>query len=144
MDFTRSMPHTSQNIREEPDIQQLLSRMPAPVSETLSDEQLIHLKTAIGSRSWGKHKVDLRGTFHIPFTPWRYYYVLLLGRNRRQLSDREKRISALIVTCFIIGFILFSALFGLLVLYLIKSFAGIDIFPGFSFGVWDYFKDNFM
>jgi len=138
------MPEVSQNIRSEPDIQQLLSRIPASVSESFSDEQLIHLKTAVGSRSWGKHKVDFRGTFHIPFTPWRYYYVLLLGRNRRQLSDREKYISALIVTSFIIGFILFSALMGILILYLVKSFMGIDIFPNFSFGVWDYFKDNFM
>jgi len=138
------MPEVSQNIRSEPDIQQLLSRIPASVSDSFSDEQLIHLKTAIGSRDWARHKVDFRGTFHFPFTPWRYYYVLLLGRNRRQLSDREKYISALIVTSFIIGFILFSALMGILILYLVKSFMGIDIFPNFSFGVWDYFKDNFM
>lgn len=144
MDFTRSMSAISQNIREEPDIKQLLSRMPESVVETLSDEQLIHLKTAIGSRNWGKHTVDIRGTFSFPFTRWRYYYVVLLGRNRRQLSAREKRISALMVTAFIIGFILFSTLLGILVLYLIKSFVGIDIFPNFSFGVWDYFKDNFM
>jgi len=138
------MTDTTQNIRQEPDIQQLLARMPNGIGESFSDDQLIHLKTAVGSRSWGKHKVDFRGTFHIPFTPWRYYYVLLLGRNRRQLSAREKRISALVVSLFIIGFILFSALLGILVLYLIKSFMGIDIFPNFSFGVWDYFKDNFM
>jgi len=137
------MSDVTQNIRSEPDTQQLLSRMPESIGKTFSDEQLIHLKTAIGSRSWGKHKVDFRGTFNIPFTPWRYYYVLLLGRNRRQLSDREKYISALVATGFIIGFILFSTLMGLLILYLIKSFMGIDIFPNFSFGVWDYFKDNF-
>lgn len=138
------MPETNQNIRQEPDIQQLLSRMPSHISDTFSDEQLIHLKTAVGSRSWGKHKVDLRGTFHFPFTRWRYYYVLLLGRNRRQLSDREKRISALVMALFVMGFFLFSALLGILILYLVKSFAGIDIFPGFSFGVWDYFKGYFM
>ena len=138
------MPETNQNIRQEPDIQQLLSRIPSNISDTFSDEQLIHLKTAVGGRNWGKHKIDFRGTFHFPFTRWRYYYVILLGRNRRQLTDREKRISALIVTFFVVGFFLFSALLGILILYLIKSFAGIDIIPGFSFGVWDYFKDNFM
>jgi len=138
------MPDVSKNIRSETDIKKLLSRMPESVGRTFSDEQLIHLKTAIGSRDWGRHKVDLRGTFHFPFTPWRYYYVLLLGRNRRRLSDREKYISALIVTSFIIGFILFSALVGVLMLYLVKSFMGIDILPNFSFGVWDYFKDNFL
>jgi len=138
------MSDVSKNIRSEPDIQKLLSRMPESVGRTFSDEQLIHLKTAIGSRDWGRHKVDLRGTFHFPFTPWRYYYVLLLGRNRRRLSDREKYISALIVTSFIIGFILFSALVGVLMLYLVKSFMGIDILPNFSFGIWDYFKENFL
>lgn len=138
------MPELSKQIRQEPDVQQLLARMPSHIADSFTDIQLMHLKTAVGSRNWGKHKVDVRSTFAIPFTRWRYYFVLLVGRNRRQLSDREKRISALIVSLFIIGFIAFSALFGILVLYLIKSFAGIDIFPGFSFGVWDYFKDNFM
>lgn len=132
------------DIRQEPDIQQLLSRMPTTIGDSFSDNQLIHLKTAIGSRNWGKHKIDVRGTFSIPFTRWRYYYVLLLGRNRRELSDREKRISAMVLALVVFGFIAFSVLLGLLVLYLVKSFAGIDIFPNFSFGIWDYFKDNFL
>ena len=51
-------------IRKEPDIQQLLSRMPASVGESLSDEQLMHLKTAIGSRNWGETRHRLPG--HIP------------------------------------------------------------------------------
>ena len=131
---------TKHNIRNEPDIQQLLARMPKSVSESLSDEQLTHLKTAIGSRNWGKHAIDLRGTCHIPFTRWRYYYVILFGRNRRQLSDRERRISALITSFIIIGFIGFATLMGLLILYLLKSFSGIDLFPGFSLGIWDEFK----
>ena len=137
------MPLDNHDIRSEKDIQQLLSRMPKAVSDTFSDEQLTHLKTAIGGRQWGKHAFDVRGTFQFPFMRWRYYYVILFGRNRRQLSDRERRISTLVTTLLLIGFIGSCTLIGLLMLYLLKSFAGIDLFPGFSLGVWDYFKSEF-
>ena len=52
------------------------------------------------------------------------------------LGDRSQRI----VIFGLIFNILASTLFGILVLYLIKSALGIDIFKGFSFGVWDWFK----
>lgn len=131
------------DIRQEPDIQNLLARMPQKVADSFSDTQLISLKTAIGSRKWGKHNIDLRGTLTLPFARWRYYYVFLLGRNRRSLSDREQRISALMTALIVLIFFALCTLMGLLCLYLLKSFAGIDIFPGFSFGVWDYFKNFF-
>lgn len=130
------------DIREEVEIKTLLSRMPQAVADSFSDIQLVHLKTAIGSRSWGKHPVDLRGTITYPFARWHLYYVILLGRNRRKLSAREKKISA-IVTALIILLILFATISSfLLVIYLLKSYAGIDLFPGFSLGIWDYFRDN--
>lgn len=130
------------DIRQEPAIQNILSRMPNDVADSFSDIQLIHLKTAIGSRSWGKHPVDIRGTITYPFARWHLYYVVLLGRNRRRLSQREQRVSA-----FLSALILLIVLFGiassaLLALYLVKSYAGIDIFPNYSFGVWDYFRDH--
>jgi hypothetical protein len=131
------------DIRKEPDIQNLLSRMPDKVAESFSDVQLVHLKTAIGSRKWGKHSLDCRGTMTLPFTRWRYYYVFLLGRNRRQLSEREQKISALMTALFVLAFLVTSTLLGLLCLYLLKSLAGIDLFPGFSLGIWDYFKNSF-
>jgi len=128
------------DIRLETDIQHLLSKMPDNIANSFNSEQLIHLKTAIGSRQWARHKVDLRGTFSLPFYRWRFYYVVLFGRNRRSLSSREKRISALTSAVFIMLFISFCTLLGLLVLYLAKSASGIDIFPNYSFGIWDYFK----
>ncbi len=132
------------DIRKDPAIQNILSRMPAKVADSFSDIQLTHIKTAIGSRSWGHHAVDLRGTLTFPFSRWRFYYVFLLGRNRRQLSDREKRASAFMTAVILLIFISCSAMFGLLIIYLLKSYAGIDLFPGFSLGIWDYFKENFM
>lgn len=129
------------NIRHEPAIQNILSRMPAKIADSYTDKQLIHLKTAIGSRNWGKHPVDLRGTLTYPFARWHIYYVILFGRNRRQLTAREKQLSAFATALFILLFLLVCTAIGLLVLYLAKSYAGIDIFPNFSLGIWSSFKE---
>ena len=131
---------STQTIQNEPAIKNLLSRMPNDVANSFSEEQLTHLLTAIGARSWGRHKVDLRGTIKVPLYRWRFYYVLLLGKNIRELSRKEQQISLMLFTLMTAMFLLFSTLVGLLVIYLIKSAAGIDIFPGFSFGIWDWFK----
>jgi hypothetical protein len=66
--------------------------------------------------------------------------VFLLGKNHRDLSRSEKAISAFTLSLFISLFIIFCVLFGILVLYLIKSALGIDLIEGFSFGVWGWFK----
>ena len=134
---------TDEKISNQPAIKNLLSRMPEEVANSFTDEQLSHLLTAVGSRSWGKHKMDFRGTFKLPFYRWRFYYVLLAGRNYRELSRKEKRISILITAIVSSLFLLFSATLGLLVLYLIKSALGIDLFPGFSLGIWGWFKELF-
>ena len=131
-------------ISDQPAIIKLLSRMPEEVANSFTDEQLTHLLTAVGSRGWGKHKVDFRGTFKLPFYQWRYYYVLLAGRNYRELSRQERRMSLTITAIISSLFIIFSATLGLLVLYLVKSALGIDIFPGFSLGIWDWFKETVL
>jgi hypothetical protein len=131
---------TDSRIRSEPAIQNLLGRMPSKVSETFSDEQLLSLKVAIGSRSWGKHKIDFRGTFPIPFVSAKIYFVFLMGRNYRNITRREQLISAFTLALFVTLLIIFSVLMGILVLYLLKSALGIDLIDGFSFGIWDWFK----
>ena len=60
------------------------------------------------------------------------------------LTDREQAIQRLAMATTLAVFITFSALVGILVLYLIKSALGIDLIPGFSFGVWDSFKGEFL
>jgi uncharacterized membrane protein len=70
----------------------------------------------------------------------RIYYVFLMGRNFRELSRKEQLVSAFSIALFTALFITFSVLLGLLVLYLIKSALGINIFKDFSFGIWDWFK----
>jgi hypothetical protein len=128
------------NVKDEIAIKNLLSRMPNDVAMSFTDTQLMHLKLAIGSREWGKHKVDFRGTFPLPFVRSRIYYVFLMGRNFRELSRREQVVSAFTLAVFLTLFITFSVLMGILVLYLIKSALGINIFKNFSFGIWDWFK----
>ncbi|MBE0365585.1 hypothetical protein PULV_b0190 [Pseudoalteromonas ulvae UL12] len=130
------------DIRSDSAIQNLLERMPKDVQDSFTESQLAHLRVALGARSWGNHKVDLRSTFK--FFKYRYYYVFVAGRNRRELSRQEKQFALMVQALFVSGFIIFSALFGIFVLYIIKSALGIDIFPNFSFGVWSWFKETFL
>ena len=130
------------DIKTDPVISRLLERMPDKVAESFSEEQLAYLRNAIGAREWGRHKVDLRGT--IKFFKWRYYYVVLAGRNRRSLSDKELRIAALINATLIAGFVTFSILLGIVTLYLIKSALGINLIENWSLGLWDWFKTNII
>lgn len=69
-------------LREDPTIASLLSRMPESVQHSFTEEQLANLRVALGARSWGKHKIDFRST--ISFFSYRYYYVFVAGRNRRE------------------------------------------------------------
>lgn len=117
--------------------------MPKHVSESFNDEQLTHIMTAIGARNWGKHAIDFRGTFKIPLYRWRFYYVTLIGRNKRELSRKEKQLSLLTTAFFTTTFIIFSVLIGGLILYIIKSALGIDVLPNHSLGIWDWFKEAF-
>ena len=121
-------------------VSNILQRMPQKVADSFSEEQLAHLHSALGARSWKKHPVDIRTTFPVPFFKSRVYFVLLLGRNRRELSRREKQISAITFMLFLLTFIGISTLFGLLVLYLLKSAAGINLIDGYSLGIWSWFK----
>jgi hypothetical protein len=134
--------HIRDTIKKDPGLTKLLERMPQEVQDSFSEEQLVNIKLAIGARTWGNHAIDIRST--IKFFRYRYYYVFVAGSNRRELSRREKRLGLLVHATFATLFLSFSILLGVLVLYLIKSAAGIDIFPNFSFGVWGWFKETFL
>ena len=130
------------NIKNDPVISRLLEKMPDKVADSFNEEQPSHIRNAIGAREWGKHKLDIRGT--IKFFKWRYYYVVLAGRNRRSLSDAEVRFAALVNAAFFAAFLLVSILLGLIVLYLIKSALGINLIDGWSLGLWGWFKSNIL
>ena len=129
------------NLQQDPAIRSLLERMPKNIQTTFTDEQLAHLKIAIGARQWGNHAVDCRGV--VKFFKYRYYYVFLAGRNRRELSIKEQKIARFTQALILSIAATFIILLTLLILYLIKSALGIDIFDGYSFGVWSWFKGLF-
>jgi hypothetical protein len=131
-----------QSIHADPVITKLLDKVPADMRGSFSAEQLLALKVALGGRTWGAHAVDARWT--LKWWRWQYYFVFLAGRNRRVLSDREQTIQRLAMATFLAVFLTFSTLVGILVLYLVKSALGIDLIPGFSFGVWGWFQSEFL
>lgn len=120
----------------------LLCLMPKDAQDSFTDEQLKNLKVAVTASSWRQHGIDIRSS--ISLFSYRYYLVFLAGRELRQMSRREARWQRLLLVLFFCLFLTFSTLLGLLVLYLIKSAMGIDIFPNFSFGVWSWFKTAFL
>ncbi|TMP71817.1 3-phosphoshikimate 1-carboxyvinyltransferase [Pseudoalteromonas sp. S1608] len=129
------------NLQQDPAIRSLLNRMPKSIQTTFTDDQLAHLKIAIGARQWGNHGVDCRGV--IKLFKYRYYYVVLAGRNKRELSAKEQRIAKLGQALVLSIVLTLTVLLMLLITYLIKSALGIDIFEGYSFGVWGWFKGLF-
>jgi hypothetical protein len=144
--FILNTPKHSQQgeIRQDPSIQRFLARMSVEQAESFSDEQLFSIRNALGARNWGHHKVDWRGTLAIPLVPWRAYFVILAGRNRRRLSVREQHISALMLAALATLFLVFCVLLGLVFLYLVKSALGIDLLPHFSLGIWSWFQAEFL
>ncbi len=130
------------DIRQDPVITRLLEKMPRRVADSFDDEQLAHLRNAIGAREWGRHRIDLRGT--VKLAKWRYYYVILAGRNRRSLSDQQLKLARLLTVSLIAGFTAIAILVGLVVLYLIKSALGINLIDGWSLGLWSWFETTFL
>ncbi len=118
----------------------LKQRLPEELRESFSDEQLQGLRSALATRSWARHKVDLRGTFNI----WRtqYYFVVVAGRNKRSLSRAQQKLSLAAKAGAITVFLFFSVLLGLVLLYVLKSALGIDLLPGHSLGLWDWLKGS--
>jgi len=149
--FSTSLPHTeplirsgevkpTHSIRKDPDIMSLLSRLPQNTASELTDIQLSHLKVAIGNDQYRTHKVDIRGTFPVPFYPSRIYFVLLMGRNIRSLSRQEKYIAMSSMILLTALFFVFSTALGLMLIYVVKSALGIDLFESYSLGFWDLIK----
>ena len=129
-------------LRKDAALQEILKKMSPEVQESFTERQLADIKLAVSARTWGSHLIDLRST--VRFFRYRYYFVFLLGRNRRQLSVRQLRIGLLLKASIVTLFLSFCVLLGLLILYLAKSAAGIDLFPSFSLGIWSWFRQAFL
>lgn len=128
------------SLKLDPFVIGLKQRLPEELRESFSDEQLQGLRSALATRSWARHKVDLRGTFNL----WRtqYYFVVVAGRNKRSLSRAQQKLSLAAKAGAITVFLFFSVLLGLVLLYVLKSALGIDLLPGHSLGLWDWLKGS--
>ena len=129
-------------IEDDPFMRAWLARLPNDVRATFTIEQLQALTLALAALPKLEHVLDLRWT--LGFWRWNFYFVFLFGRNRRELSRRARMAERLALATATFLFVTISILFGLLVLYLVKSAMGIDIFPHFSLGIWGWFKETFL
>ena len=55
-------PFGADAVRQDAFTQGLLERLPEHLSDSFSDEQLEALRGIFGTRSWVRHRLDLRGT----------------------------------------------------------------------------------
>ena len=116
----------------------VLNKIDFNILESLSDEQLATIEDAINTcQLREKHAFDLRGKINLFFM--KYYFVFLIGRDRRAFvkdleAERIRKVSLIGNLVYFISVILaifFSAVVGL---YLIKTLLGIDLFPGVHMG----------
>lgn len=119
-------------------VQGLKQRLPEELRESFTPQQLEGLRNAFATRSWARHKVDIRGTFGL----WsnQYYFVLVGGRNKRNLTRAQRNLSLAAKAGALTLFLFFCVLVGLVALYLVKSALGINLLPNYSLGLWDWFK----
>ena len=112
------------------------------IRATFTPTQVTAIENAIrASKPFQKHPVDMRGTFPLYFM--RVYFVILMGRDKRtQTRNKEEKRkhkaamgSALLSVYFILS-LLTPVILALL--YLLKSFLGVDIFP--EMHVQDFFS----
>ncbi len=125
-------------IRDEPNVKNLLSKMPNEVAQSFTDEQLTQINLALAGRRWGQHKLDIRGT--LSFLSSRYYFVVLGGKDKREASRTLRNINSFGVSLLLFGITVCCSIFGLLVLYILKSWMGINLFENYSLGLWDWIK----
>lgn len=105
------------------------------VGDTLTEKQKQAVERAVLDVTFTKrHSVDVRRSF--PFFTRRYYFVFLLGRVRQRTIYQESILFQSLVTLGVMLLILFSLTAIFILVYLIKSALGIDIFPHYHLGLW--------
>lgn len=110
------------------------NQIPPDIRATFTPSQVTAIENAIrASRPFQKHPVDMRGTIPLYFI--RFYFVLLIGRDKRsQTRNKEdvRRRKAALGSAMLSVYLVLSALapIVLFLLYILKSALGIDLFEG--------------
>lgn len=112
----------------------VLGRIDPDVRKSLTATQLAGIRVAIsGCRPLDKHPVDVRGVIPLFFA--RYYFVVVIGRDRRsrtqQIESERRRegsfAGGLGMMTFIVLLLLGPAI--MTGLYFLKTMLGINIYP---------------
>ncbi|WP_037434075.1 hypothetical protein [Simiduia agarivorans] len=117
----------------DPFTQHVFSQLDPKVFASLNLVQLEALRVAISASAPGKqHPVDIRLTPSLYFA--RFYVVLLMGRDRRSSTrNREdarlRHMSGMSLAVMLYLLLVIAIPLALVLLYLLKSFAGIDLLP---------------
>ena len=127
-------------IEVDPFTDNIIHRIDPKIRDTLSTTQVTAIIAAI--RNPEKIRpIDIRGIIPLYFA--RYFFVLLIGRDKRAVMEREEHMRRKKASW--LGGILFALLVSLpfllllfVFLYLLKYFAGVDIVPDFH--LWEIFE----
>lgn len=114
-----------------------ISRISPEIRASLTDVQMEAIRNAlIAQNTSQKHSVDVRGTIPLFFA--KYYFVLFAGKDKRSstVQKEQRRINKvpLPIRLTIYGMVLSTvfvsfSLLAFAIMYALKSFLGIDIFP---------------
>ncbi len=121
------------------DLTQLITALPLHARATFTSEQLAALDVAVARTRPRRNRHGFDYRVSLPLLGRRYYFVFLAGRERRSLSrirgDGENttwRLSmayAMMMSAIAMG----GLVVAVLLLYVVKSMAGIDLFDEHSF-----------
>ena len=120
----------------------ILNKIDLNILKSLSSEQLSAIENAIEACELRtKHAINIRGTIKLYFIS--FYFAFLMGRDRRFFVDEieaERREKVTLLENFISSILVLSLVLSaftlliLLGLYGLKTFLGIDLFPGEHMG----------
>ena len=102
---------------------------------SFSPSQVHAIETAIrANKPYQKHPVDIRGVLPLFFA--RFYFVILIGRDKREpirrkeaVRRRKTALGGTLLSVYVVLCMLIPIVF--LAVYMLKSFVGIDLFPGY-------------
>lgn len=121
----------------------VMSAIDPEVTKTLNLVQLRAIRTAVSANApFRQHAIDIRGVLPLYFL--KLYFVILMGKDRR-LDTRAKEQKRMVhmqgLSTFVFAYFMLAAAVPILliVVYIIKSILGIDLFPDQH--LFDFFKD---
>lgn len=127
-------------IEVDPFTDNIIRRIDPKIRDTLTTTQVTAIIAAIRNPEKVR-PIDIRGIIPLYFA--RYFFVLLIGRDKRAVMEREEHMRRKKASW--LGGILFALLVSLpfllllfVFLYMLKYFAGVDIVPDFH--LWEIFE----